>query len=60
METSLEGVVSQERALTHFLPQGYATPTWVHLEDEDGGEYTVRVPAFPGPVEILDGRVEPD
>ena len=39
---------------------GKETPTWVHLEDEDGGEYTVRVPAFPGPVEILDGRVEPD
>lgn len=52
--------MSRERALTHFLPQGYATATWVHLEDEDGAEYTVRIPSFPGPVEILDGRVEPE
>jgi len=56
----LEGLVSQGRALTHFLPQGYATPSWVHLEDEDGNEFTVVIRALPGQVGIYDGRVEPE
>lgn len=58
VETALDGVVSRGRALTRFLPQGYATPTWVHLEDEDGGQYTVRVYPLMGRAEILDERVD--
>lgn len=60
VETTLEGLVREGRALTHFLPQGYATPSWVHLEDEDGNEYTVVIRALPGQVGIYDGRVDPE
>ncbi len=59
VETSLEGLVSRDRALTRFPPQGYATPTWVYLEDEDGNEYTVAID-YLGRAEIFDGRVEPE
>lgn len=58
VETTLDGVVSRGRALTRFLPQGYATPTWVHLEDDDGGQYTVEVHPLMGRAEILDERVD--
>ncbi|MFU8855736.1 MAG: hypothetical protein ACNA8S_01895 [Deferrisomatales bacterium] len=56
----MEGVVSRGRALTHFLPQGYATPSWVYLEDGDGNLYTVVIRSLPGPVGIFDGRVDPE
>ncbi len=52
--------MSRGRALTHFLPQGYATPTWVHLEDDEGNRYTVVIRSLPGQVEIFDDRVDPD
>lgn len=60
VETSLDGMVNRGRALTRFLPQGYATPTWVHLEDDRGEQYTVRIHPLLGRVEILDGRIEAD
>jgi cell wall assembly regulator SMI1 len=60
VETTLDGRVARDRALTHFLPQGYATPTWVHLEDDQGNPYTVVIRALPGQVGIYDGRVDPD
>jgi hypothetical protein len=58
VETSLEGLVTHERALTRFLPQGYATPTWVHLADEDDEEYTVVVHPILGRAEVFHERIE--
>ncbi len=58
VETLLEGTVTRGRALTRFLPQGYATPTWIHLEDEKGREYTVVVHPLLGRARIVEGRVE--
>ncbi len=60
VETSLDGLVSRGRALTRFVPQGYATPTWVHLEDARGRTYSVVVRPLLGRAEIRDGRVERD
>jgi general secretion pathway protein H len=56
----LEGAafVDPDRPYTPFLPQGYAHPTWIHLEDEDGDSYTIVVHPLLGRAEILDGRVE--
>ena len=48
VETPLDGRVYEERAMTRFVPQGYATPTWIHLEDDSDREYTVIVNASPG------------
>jgi general secretion pathway protein H len=53
-----EGIATRGRALTMFVPQGYATPTWVHLQDDAGAQYTVVVHPLLGRAEILDGRVE--
>lgn len=58
VETALEGTVSQGRALTRFLPQGYATPTWVHLELGEGREVTLVVHPMLGRAEIVEGRIE--
>ncbi len=58
VETGLEGLVTDGRALTRFLPQGFATPTWVHLEVGDGRQITVVVHPMLGRAEILEGRVE--
>ncbi|WP_025323925.1 hypothetical protein [Deferrisoma camini] len=58
VQTALEGTVSSGRALTRFLPQGYATPTWIHLEIGDDQEMTVVVHPLLGRAEILEGRVE--
>ncbi|RMG89550.1 MAG: hypothetical protein D6708_09765 [Candidatus Dadabacteria bacterium] len=58
VETALEGAVSQGRALTRFLPQGYATPTWVHLELGEDREVTLVVRPMLGRAEIVEGRVE--
>lgn len=60
VETLLEGVVTRDRALTRFLPQGYATPTWVHLETEGGTPYTVVVHPILGRAEVVEGRLEPE
>lgn len=57
VETTLDGLVSRGRALTRFVPQGHATPTWVHLEDQAGRTYTVVVRPLLGRAEIRDGRV---
>jgi hypothetical protein len=57
VETSLEGLVTQERALTRFLPQGWATPTWIHLEDDDERKYTLIVHPLTGRAKIRDGRI---
>ncbi len=59
VETTLEGRVADERAMTRFLPQGFSTPTWVHIEDEASDKlYTLVVHPLTGKAEILDGRVE--
>ena len=58
VETTLDGVVSDGRALTRFLPQGYSTPTWIHLEDRDGEPYTLVVHPLLGRAEIFDEYIE--
>ena len=60
VETPLDGVVSDGRALTRFLPQGYATPTLIHLEDDEGAVFTVEVRPVLGRAEVFDERVEWD
>jgi hypothetical protein len=57
VETSLDGLVTQERALTRYLPQGWASPTWIHLVDEDDREYTLIIHPLTGRAKIRDGRV---
>lgn len=60
VETDLSGMerVSDGRALTPFLPQGYAIPTMIHLEDDDDQEYTIEIHPLLGRAEVLDGRKE--
>jgi hypothetical protein len=58
IETSLEGRVDEEKAMTRFLPQGFSTPTWIHLRDGNDNEYTLVVHPLTGRTEIRDGRVE--
>lgn len=58
VETSLDGLVKEERAMTRFVPQGYATPTWIHVADEEDKEYTLIVNPLTGVTEIRDGRVQ--
>ncbi len=60
VETLLEGVVTEGRALTRFLPQGVATPTWVHLQTAEGVAYTVVVQPVLGRAAVVEGRVGPD
>jgi len=60
VETELSGMerVSDGRALTPFLPQGYAIRTMIHLEDDAGDEYTIAIHPLLGRAEIIDGRQE--
>ena len=59
IETALEGRVSDGVAMTRYVPQGYATPTWIHLEEDDGEtSWTLIVHPLTGRTEIIDGRVE--
>ena len=61
VETDLDGLVDRGRALTRFLPQGYATPTWVHLTDPEGDvQYTLVVHPLLGRAEIFDERIAAD
>jgi len=57
IETSLDGMVYEERAFTRFVPQGYATPTWIHIADEDDNQFTLIINPLTGVTEIVDGRV---
>jgi hypothetical protein len=53
--TSLEGLVTEGEARTRFRPQGDATHTYIHLEDENGQETTIEVHPLLGKPEILAG-----
>ncbi len=57
--TSLDGLVSEGEARTRFRPQGDATHTYVHLEDQDGQEYTIEVQALLGRAEVKTGWLGP-
>lgn len=57
VETALDGLVAEDRAMTRFLPQGYATPTWIHLADREDRQYTLVINPITGATEILDGRI---
>lgn len=59
VENPLDGLVSDGRAMTRFVPQGYATPSWIHLADEEEQkEYTLIVNPLTGVTEIRDGRIQ--
>ena len=58
IETSLEGRITGDTAMTLFIPQGYATPTWVHLQYNEEQDYTLIVHPLTGRTEIHDERVE--
>ena len=58
VETTLDGLVAEGRAMTRFVPQGYATPTWIHLADEEDKLYTLIINPLTGVTEIRDGRVQ--
>ncbi len=60
VESVLPGIerVSRGRSYTAFLPQGYASHTLIHLEDDEGQEYTLEVHPLLGRAEIFDERIE--
>lgn len=59
VETPYKGREAGEKAMTLFVPQGYSTPTWIHLEEEDDNRlYTLIVNPLTGRTELKDGRVE--
>jgi len=59
IETALEGRVTGGVAMTRYVPQGYATPTWIHIEEVDEERvWTLIVHPLTGRTEIVDGRVE--
>jgi len=46
-------------AMTRYVPQGYATPTWIHIEEVGEDRiWTLIVHPLTGRTEIIDGRVE--
>ena len=53
--TSLDGLKSEGDARTRFRPQGDATHTYIHLEDDNGQELTIEVRALLGKPEIHTG-----
>lgn len=53
--TSLDGLVTEGEARTRFRPQGDATHTYIHLEDDDGQEYTIEVRPFLGKARLQSG-----
>ncbi len=50
--------MEEELAMTRFLPQGYSTPTWIHLIEQEEQLYTILINPLTGRTEIHDGRVE--
>jgi hypothetical protein len=58
IETPLDGRITSGIGLIRFLPQGYATPTWIHLEDEEDNDYTLIVNPLLGTTRIVNERVE--
>lgn len=50
--TPQEGLVSEGEVRTRLRPQGDATHTYVHLEDDDGTQYTIEVRPLIGRPEV--------
>lgn len=57
--TSLDGLVSDGLARTRLRPQGDATHTYVHLEEEGGQEYTIEVQPLLGRAQVAEGWTGP-
>jgi hypothetical protein len=53
--TSLDGLVEEGEAQTRFRPQGDATHTYIHLEDDEGKEYTIELRPFLGRARLQTG-----
>ena len=52
------GTLSQGTALTRFYPEGYADRSVIHLTDDAGHAYTVRVDPVHGRGEVVEGYHE--
>jgi len=52
------GRVSTGRVYTHFLPQGYADPTLIHLRNQRSQVMTVFIPPLTGEARVYDGYVD--
>ncbi len=49
-----QGKVEQGQAYTYFFPDGYATPTLIHLRNEDDDDhFSVEVSALSGQVKVF-------
>ena len=57
--TSLDGLVTDDVARTRFRPQGDATHTYIHLEEEGGQEYTIEVQSLLGRTRLETGWLGP-
>jgi len=52
------GRISTGQVYTHFLPQGYADPTVIHLRDQRSRIVTVLIPPLTGEAQIYEGYVD--
>jgi general secretion pathway protein H len=50
--------VTEGMAYMYFFPQGYTQEAYIHLEDEDGAVFTVRVRGLTGSTELYPEYVE--
>ncbi|MBI5441328.1 MAG: hypothetical protein HY900_08975 [Deltaproteobacteria bacterium] len=57
--TSLDGFVTEDIARTRFRPQGDATHTYIHLEEEGGLEQTIEVQPLLGRARLTQGWAGP-
>jgi len=52
------GRVRTGRVYTHFLPQGYADPTLIHLRDQSSRVVTILIPPLTGEARIYQGYID--
>ena len=57
-QSPAQGKVNAGAAVIHFMPTGFVEPSEIHLKDEDGAEFTLRVNPLTGEVTLLEGHVE--
>ncbi|TLN15744.1 hypothetical protein FDZ71_07125 [bacterium] len=57
IETPADKSADDQKPMTLFVPQGYSTPTWIHIGvGDEKEEYTLIVNPLTGRTEIKDGR----
>lgn len=54
----MEEPASEGRAYMYFFPQGYTQAAYIHLEDEDGTVFTVKVRGLTGSAELVNEYIE--